>query len=176
MLPHATEDRTSREEILQGGRTKEIQRIIGRALRAVVDLQSLGERTIRVDCDVIQADGGTRTMSITGGFIALVEVVKKLKRERRITTFPLKDYPGAISVGIVGEEELLDLTYIEDARAGVDMNICMTGEEKIVEIQATAEGRPFSSQELESLLSLARKGINQIIEMEKEELGIIINK
>ncbi|HIE43691.1 MAG TPA: ribonuclease PH [Candidatus Omnitrophica bacterium] len=174
MLPRATEIRTYRDGMRDSGRVKEIQRIIGRCLRGVVDLKSLGERTIKIDCDVIQADGGTRTLSITGGFVVLVEAVKKLKRERTISSWPVKDYLAAISVGIVDGQKLLDLAFSEDVKAEVDMNICMTGEGKIVEIQGTAERKPFTTKELEALISLAKNGIDEIIKMEKEELRIII--
>jgi ribonuclease PH len=174
MLPRATEIRTYREETRQGGRVKEIQRLIGRSLRAVTDLKAFGEATMKIDCDVIQADGGTRTVSITGGFIVLVGAFKKLRSQRIITALPVKDYLAAVSVGIVNGEKLLDLTYSEDSKAEVDMNICMTGEGKIVEIQGTAEKEPFSSEDLDNLISLAKKGIDEIIEVEKEIVGVII--
>ncbi len=174
MLPRATEIRTYRDETREGGRVKEIQRLIGRVLRTVTDLRTFGEATIRIDCDVIQADGGTRTASITGGFIVLVEALKKLRSQRIITSLPIKNYLAAVSVGIVDSERLLDLTYREDSKAEVDMNVCMTGEGKIVEIQGTAEKEPFSSTDLDGLISLAKKGIEEIIELEKEIVGIII--
>jgi len=174
MLPRATEIRTYRDETREGGRVKEIQRLIGRVLRTVTDLKTFGEATIRIDCDVIQADGGTRTASITGGFIVLVEALKKLRSQRIITSLPIKNYLAAVSVGIVDGERLLDLTYREDSKAEVDMNVCMTGEGKIVEIQGTAEKEPFSPTDLDGLISLAKKGIEEIIELEKEIVGIII--
>jgi ribonuclease PH len=174
MLPRATEIRTYRDETRQGGRVKEIQRLIGRTLRTVTDLRAFGEATIKVDCDVIQADGGTRTLSVTGGFIVLVEAFKKLRRQRTIDYLPVKDYVAAVSVGIVNGEKLLDLSYGEDFKADVDMNVCMTGEGKIVEVQGTAEKEPFSPEDLNKLISLADKGIKEIIEIEKEIVGVIV--
>ena len=174
MLPRATEVRTYRDETREGGRAKEIQRLIGRCLRTVTDLRTFGEATIKIDCDVIQADGGTRTASITGGFIVLVEALKKLRSQRIISVLPIKNYLAAVSVGIVDGEKLLDLTYREDSKAEVDMNICMTDEDKIVEIQGTAEREPFPPADLDGLISLAKKGIEEIIELEKEIVGIII--
>jgi len=172
MLPRATPIRTEREEVWKRpGRNKEIQRMIGRSLRAVVDLTSLGERTIRIDCDVIQADGGTRVASVTGGFVALAEAICKLKKEKIIGSTPLKSYLAAISCGIVNGEKMLDLTYAEDSQAEVDMNFCLTREGKIVEIQGTAENKAFTLEELNELVSLAEQGIRQLIELEKEVLG-----
>ncbi len=168
MLPRATISRTSRTRANVGGRTQEIQRIIGRALRAVVDLSLLGERSIIIDCDVLQADGSTRTLSITGGYIALVEAVKKIVNEGKITDFPIKDYLAAVSVGICNDEILLDLTYEEDSRAEVDLNIALTGEDKLVEIQGTAEGHSFSFEDLNQMLTMAKKGISEIIKIEKK--------
>jgi ribonuclease PH len=173
MLPRATGVRNYRNELMDGGRVKEIQRLIGRVLRTITDLRAFGEATIKIDCDVIQADGGTRVVSIIGGFIVLVEAFKKLRNRRIIHSLPIKDYLGAISVGIVDGEKMLDLAFSEDSKADVDMNVCMTSAGKIVEIQGTAEKEPFSPKDLDGLLSLAKKGIEEIIELEKEIVGII---
>ncbi len=169
MIPRATDTRTSRE-VSRGrpsGRTMEIQRLIGRSLRAVADLQKLGERTVWIDCDVIRADGGTRTASITGSMVALALAFKKLKEMEVIKQIPLNDYVAAISVGILGSETLLDLDYSEDSSAEVDMNVVMTGAGRFVEVQAAAEGRPFSSEELASLIDLARPAIEQLVQHQK---------
>lgn len=165
MLPRSTPVRMLRESTAGrvGGRTHEIQRLIGRSLRAVVELEKLGERTIWIDCDVIEADGGTRTASITGGYLALREAIKKAMDAGMITENPLKDSIAAISVGIVTGEPRLDLCYQEDSQAEVDMNIVMTGSGKFVEIQGTAEIIPFSKEQLLQLLSLAEKGIREIV-------------
>ncbi|MDD4549793.1 MAG: ribonuclease PH [Syntrophomonadaceae bacterium] len=173
LLPFSTETRTQREATKGkiSGRTSEIQRLIGRALRAVVDLTKLGERTIWIDCDVIQADGGTRTASITGSFVALYRALKKLQAAGKIEQIPIKDYVAAISVGIVDGEEVLDLEYVEDYRADVDMNVVMTGKGEFVEIQGTAEGEPFSRTELDSLLKIAEKGIRELISLQKSIIG-----
>jgi len=170
MLPRATLTRTTRESTSGriGGRTHEIQRMIGRALRAVVDLRMLGERTVWVDCDVIQADGGTRTASITGAFIALNDAFQGAVKRGILERNPIKDFLGAISVGIVGKELRLDLCYAEDSVAEVDMNIVMTGNGKIVEIQGTAESEPFSMDTMNALLKLAEHGILQLIKIERE--------
>lgn len=165
MLPRSTPVRMLRESTAGrvGGRTHEIQRLIGRALRAVVDLEKLGERTIWIDCDVIEADGGTRTASITGGYVALVEALKQAMKAGMISENPIKDSIAAISVGIVLGEPRLDLCYAEDSQAEVDMNVVMTGSGKFIEIQGTAEIFPFSKENLLQLLSLAEKGIREII-------------
>ncbi len=165
MLPRSTPVRMLRESTAGrvGGRTHEIQRLIGRALRAVVDLEKLGERTIWIDCDVIEADGGTRTASITGGYVALVEALKQAMSAGMISENPIKDSIAAISVGIVLGEPRLDLCYAEDSQAEVDMNVVMTGSGKFIEIQGTAEIFPFSKENLLQLLSLAEKGIREII-------------
>lgn len=165
MIPRSTPVRMLRESTAGriGGRTHEIQRLIGRSLRAVVDLEKLGERTIWIDCDVIEADGGTRTASITGGYVALREAIKKAMNAGMITENPLKDCIAAISVGIVAGEPRLDLCYAEDSQAEVDMNIVMTGSGKFIEIQGTAEIFPFSKENLLQLISLAEKGIREII-------------
>lgn len=173
MLPRATQVRTVREASKgkQTGRTQEIQRLIGRALRSIVDLEALGERTIWLDCDVIQADGGTRTASITGAFVALVEALKYLQAKGALNKIPVTDWLAAISVGKIGENLALDLCYEEDSKAEVDMNIVMTGKGKFVEVQGTAEGNPFKKAELSDLLELAEKGINELIQQQKEVLG-----
>jgi ribonuclease PH len=170
MLPCSTPQRTERESSRGkiGGRTHEIQRLIGRSLRAAVDLNSIGERTIMIDCDVIQADGGTRTASITGAFVAMVELLKELQSTNKIKTFPIIDFVAAISAGIVQGSPLLDLSYEEDSTAQVDINLVMTARGKIVEIQGTAEGIPFSFEDLNILLKLAKKGIKELINIQKE--------
>ncbi len=175
MLPRATETRNQREAIKGkiSGRTMEIQRLIGRALRAVVNLEALGERSILIDCDVIQADGGTRTASINGGFLAMALACAKIYKEGKITSYPINDYLAAISVGIVEKKLLLDLNYNEDSKAEVDMNIVMTGNGRFVEIQGTGEEAVFSEEELKQLISIAKKGIEEIISYEKNELGEI---
>ena len=172
MLPRATEVRNVREASRgkQGGRTHEIQRLIGRALRAVVDLKAIGERTIWIDCDVIQADGGTRTSSITGAYIALVDALTKLKEQENWETLPITDYLAAISVGIVDEQVLLDLCYQEDSQAEVDLNVVMTGSGKLVEIQGTAEAETFTRQELTAMLDLAESGINELVKIQRRVL------
>lgn len=165
MLPRSCQTRINREK--QSGRTYEIQRLIGRSLRAVVDMAKLGERTIRIDTDVIQADGGTRTASITGGFIALVDALLKLKKDGLLTTIPVKDFVAATSVGIVTKDILLDLTYDEDSKAEVDMNIVMTGKGEFIEIQGTAEGKTFSKKQMDELIILAQKGIEQLVDIQR---------
>lgn len=173
MLPRSTPVRTQREATKGkiSGRTNEIQRLIGRSLRAVVDLEALGERTVTLDCDVIQADGGTRTAAITGSFVALTLALVKLVGKGVLAKLPLRDWLAAVSVGKIGEEPLLDLCYEEDSRAIVDMNIVMTGQGKFVEIQGTAEGEPFSQDELGSLIELAKHGIQELIDLQKSTLG-----
>jgi ribonuclease PH len=170
MLPRATQTRTIRESSTGriSGRTHEIQRLIGRALRSVVDLSVIGERTIWIDCDVIEADGGTRTAAITGAFICLSDALKYALRNGLIDRTPLKDFLAAISVGVVNGEPRIDLCYSEDSLAEVDMNVVMTGNGKIVEIQGTAEGMPFSKTALDSLIKLAEEGINSLINMQKK--------
>ncbi|EAF5656831.1 ribonuclease PH [Listeria innocua] len=174
MLPRATNTRNIRESSKGKvtGRTMEIQRLIGRALRAVVDLDALGERTIWLDCDVIQADGGTRTASITGAFIAMVMAIAKLDEEVPFTKFPVKDFLAATSVGVLEEGgTVLDLNYVEDSAAQVDMNIIMTGSGAFVELQGTGEEATFSEAELAELIALGKKGISELIEIQKETLG-----
>jgi ribonuclease PH len=174
MIPRATQTRTPRESTRgrQGGRTMEIQRLIGRSLRAVIDLEALGERTVWIDCDVIRADGGTRTASVSGSLVALGLALQKLVDQRTLSRMPLKDYLAAISVGIVGGETLLDLSYAEDSSAEVDMNVVMTGAGQLVETQATAEGRVFSVEDLNRLIELARPAIGKLIEVQKSILKI----
>ncbi|MHC5252133.1 ribonuclease PH [Listeria kieliensis] len=174
MLPRATGTRNIRESSKGkvSGRTMEIQRLIGRALRAVVDLDALGERTIWLDCDVIQADGGTRTASITGAFVAMCLAIYRLHLENPFETFPIKDYLAAISVGILEDETaVLDLNYVEDSSANVDMNLIMTGAGQFVELQGTGEEATFSEEELVELLSLGKAGIKQLVELQKTQLG-----
>ena len=173
MLPGATQDRTKREATQGkiGGRTMEIQRLIGRSLRAVVDLKKLGRRQIYLDCDVIQADGGTRTASITGAYVALKLAVDRLMKEGKIKENPVTEGLAAISVGINKQVPILDLCYIEDSAAEVDANFVMTESGKIIEVQGTAEGAPFSKAELIEMLELAEKGIGELVEMQKNVLG-----
>ena len=168
MLPRSCDKRISREKT--SGRTFEIQRLIGRALRGVVDTTKLGERTIKIDCDVIQADGGTRTASITGGFIALGDAILRLKKNGLLTENPLNDRVAAVSVGIRDGQLLLDLTYEEDSRADMDMNVVMVGSGRFVEIQGTAEKKTFSKHEIDRLLELAEKGISELFEIQKHAL------
>jgi ribonuclease PH len=173
MLPRATTSRVQRESGKGGpsGRTHEIQRLIGRSLRAVVDLKALGERTLWVDCDVIQADGGTRTASITGAFVALVEALRHLKKQGSILELPVTDFVAATSVGKVGSQILLDLAYDEDSVAQVDMNVVKTGRGRFVEVQGTAEDTPFTDDELRDLLAAADKGIKELIALQKSIVG-----
>ena len=170
MLPRSSSQRIARERSKVGGRTHEIQRLIGRSLRSVVDLYSLGERTVLIDCDVIQADGGTRTASITGAYIAMVEAIRSIYKQNLIDCIPVRDYLAAVSVGIAGGNPLLDLCYVEDSEAEVDMNLVMTGRGRIVEVQGTAEGAPFSKKELGKLLALGEKGIKTLIKHQKAVL------
>ncbi|HEY4863065.1 MAG TPA: ribonuclease PH [Xanthobacteraceae bacterium] len=173
MLPRATHERTRREASAgrPSGRTLEIQRLIGRSLRTVTDLQALGERQITVDCDVLQADGGTRTAAITGAWIALRDCIEWMKKRSMVTKNPLKDHVAAISCGIFKGEPVLDLDYAEDSEADTDMNFVMTGTSGIVEIQGTAEKTPFSDAELAALIALGRKGVARLIELQKLAVG-----
>ncbi|RRJ61601.1 ribonuclease PH [Paenibacillus oralis] len=173
MLPRATQTRNQRESARGklSGRTMEIQRLIGRSLRSVVDLQALGERSVTIDCDVIQADGGTRTTSITGAFVALALAMHKIVQKHALPVFPITDYLASVSVGIVGQETLLDLNYDEDSKAMVDMNVVMTGRGHFVEVQGTGEENPFSREDLDRMLALAEKGIREMIEQQREALG-----
>ena len=170
MLPRSTATRKVRDiaRLKLDGRTMEIQRLIGRALRSVVDLKALGEKTIWIDCDVIQADGGTRTTSITGAFIALVDAVNKIHKQKSFKVYPIRKFVCATSVGIVGEEKLLDLCYEEDSNAKVDMNIIGTDDGQFVEIQGTGEEAPFTRSELNEILDLGEKGIKQLIQLQKD--------
>jgi len=172
MLPRATTDRTEREAAKgkQGGRTMEIQRLIGRSLRAAVNPELLGERTIWLDCDVLQADGGTRTASITGSYVALVLALGRLYVDGQMQSWPVVDFVAAISVGMLGGQALLDLNYEEDSKAGTDMNIVATDKGKFVEIQGTAETASFSEEEMHAMLALAKSGIGQLIEKQREVL------
>jgi ribonuclease PH len=173
MLPRATSTRTQREATAGkvGGRTQEIQRLIGRSLRSVTRLPELGERTIWIDCDVIQADGGTRTAAITGGFVALVLALQRLKESGAIKSVPVQDHVAATSVGVVGGTPMLDLAYDEDSRADVDMNVVKTGDGRFIEVQGTAEGPPFERAALDSLIELADAGVRQLVEIQRSITG-----
>ncbi len=174
LLPRSTNTRTKREAAQgkQTGRTQEIQRLIGRALRSIIDLEALGEISITLDCDVLQADGGTRTAAITGSYIALVDAISKLELEK----FPIKDFLSAISVGIVDDKPMLDLCYEEDSNALVDMNIVMTGCGNFVELQGTGEEYHFNKKQLEQMLSLGEKGCKELITKQKKALGVLVQK
>jgi ribonuclease PH len=176
MLPRATNTRMQREATAGkvGGRTQEIQRLIGRSLRSVTNLPALGERTIWIDCDVIQADGGTRTASITGAFVALALACETLRTRDVLRTIPLTDSVAAISVGIVDGEALLDLAYEDDSRADVDMNIVKTGDGRFIEVQGTAEGQPFNREALDTLLGLADEGIRQLTQKQRAIVGHLV--
>jgi ribonuclease PH len=178
MLPRATSTRSGREAAAGkvGGRTMEIQRLIGRSLRSVIKLEQLGERTIWLDCDVIQADGGTRCASITGAFVALILALGKLKAREQIRTIPVSDYVAATSVGIVNGMPLLDLAYEEDSKADVDMNIVKTSDGRFIEIQGTAEAEPFGTDALTGLLALADQGINDLVAKQREIVGPILGR
>ena len=174
MLPRATKQRTSRE-VQKGhpsGRTQEIQRLVGRSLRAVCDLRRLGERMVVVDCDVLQADGGTRTAAVTGGFVALALAVARLRADGKVGANVLTDFVAATSVGVVAGSPSLDLDYAEDSSAEVDMNVVMTGGGLFVEVQGTAEGKPFGDEALASLLALGRKGVAELVAAQREALGL----
>ncbi|RJP27623.1 MAG: ribonuclease PH [Candidatus Omnitrophota bacterium] len=173
MLPRSCAQRVPRGK--DSGRTHEIQRLVGRSLRTITDLKSLGERTIWIDCDVIQADGGTRTASITGSFIALVDALDKIKDKGLIRNIPIKDFVAATSVGIVEKEMILDLAYEEDSRAEVDMNVVMVGKGDFIEIQGTAERKPFSKAQLDRMLDLAKSGILKLIEVQKKQLKSVLD-
>jgi ribonuclease PH len=174
MLPRSTATRTPRESVKGrlSGRTYEIQRLIGRSLRAVMDLDALGEQTVILDCDVLQADGGTRTASITGAFVAMAIALRQLVEFGSLARSPIRDYVAAVSTGIVGGRPLVDLTYDEDSRAEVDMNVVMTGSGRFVEVQATAEQQPFDDAQLRQLLTLARDSIQRLIEIQKQILAL----
>ena len=174
MLPRSTGSRMDREAARgkQSGRTQEIQRLIGRSLRAIIDLEKLGERSIQIDCDVIQADGGTRTASITGAYVALHDAITYLQKQGLITESPLRDFVAAISVGVYQGAPVLDLDYIEDSDCDTDMNVVMTGSGGFVEIQGTAEGEPFKRNEMNAMLDLAQEGISMLISKQKAALGL----
>ncbi len=172
MLPRSTGTRTDREAARgkQTGRTQEIQRLIGRSLRAIIDLSKIGERTIQIDCDVIQADGGTRTASITGAYVAVADAIAHLLHRKQIAASPLRDHVAAISVGVYRGMPVLDLDYVEDSACDTDMNVVMTGIGGFVEVQGTAEGQPFSQQDMNAMLSLANKGIKELVAAQKAVL------
>ncbi|WP_199102457.1 ribonuclease PH [Aquitalea sp. ASV11] len=174
MLPRSTGSRMRRESAAgkQSGRTQEIQRLIGRSLRAVVDMEKLGERQIQIDCDVIQADGGTRTASITGAFVALHDAISGLIAQGKLTQSPLRDFVAAISVGIHQGEVVLDLDYLEDSDCETDMNVVMTGNGRFVEVQGTAEGEPFSEEEMAAMMRLAKQGISELIALQRQALDL----
>lgn len=171
MLPRATSTRTQRELQRPSGRTQEIQRLIGRSLRAVVDMKLLGERQIMLDCDVIQADGGTRCASITGAYVALALACRKLVKQGTLKTSPLLSEVAAVSVGVIQSTSILDLAYVEDSEADVDMNIVCTGAGKFIEIQGTAEREPFTREQMSEMLALAEKGINQLFQIQRYALN-----
>ena len=174
MLPRSTNTRTDREAARgkQSGRTQEIQRLIGRSLRAVVDLSALGSRTVQLDCDVLQADGGTRTAAITGSFVALHDAISWLQKKGLLSKSPIQDHVAAISVGVFQGTPVLDLDYAEDSKSDCDMNVVMTGAGGFVEVQGTAEGAPFDRKELDKLLGLASSGVSQLIGFQKKALGL----
>jgi ribonuclease PH len=173
MLPRATNTRSDREAARgkQSGRTQEIQRLIGRSLRAVFDLKTLGERTLHIDCDVIQADGGTRTAAITGGYVAAVDAARWLRGRGMIENLPVRDYVAAVSVGVYRHVPVLDLDYAEDSTCETDMNVVMTGRGGFVEVQGTAEGEPFTEAQMAAMMALARKGVSELIAAQKHVLG-----
>ena len=172
MLPRATEVRNLRETVRPSGRTMEIQRLIGRTLRSVVDLSALGERTIWLDCDVLQADGGTRTASITGAFLAMADAVDYIKKNHTLDKAPIRNYVAAVSVGIVDGAKMLDLRFLEDSKAQVDMNVVMTDQGQIVEIQGTGETFPFTRRDMNDLLDLAQKGVLELIEIQQKMINL----
>jgi len=174
MMPRSCRERTPRDTKGPGGRTVEIQRLVGRSLRSVTDLASLGERTILLDCDVMQADGGTRTASVTGAFVALAEAAQWMVKERLLRKLPFSDLVAAVSVGIVMGEDVLDLCYDEDRYAAVDMNVVMTDKGRFIEVQGTAEGAPFDRARLNRLLDLAAGGVRQIVQIQREALAGIL--
>ena len=178
MLPRATSTRSQRESTAGkvGGRTQEIQRLIGRSLRSVMRLEDLGERTVWLDCDVIQADGGTRTAAITGAFVAMVLALGKLRQADTIKSIPVTDYLAATSVGVVGGTPMLDLAYEEDSRAEVDMNVVQTGGGLFIEVQGTAETQPFDRNALDALLGLAEHGIKQLVTRQRDIVGEILGR
>ncbi len=171
MLPRAGEERSQRSKAMSGGRVQEISRLVGRSLRAAVDLSKLGPRTITIDCDVIRADGGTRTASINGGFVALVQALQYLKKKQLLPAWPLHDFVGAVSLGVCGGKPILDMCYAEDKDAQADVNLVMNGRGELIEIQGTAETAPFSIKQLNQIVLLGRKAILQIIQQQKKILG-----
>ncbi|MDD5506032.1 MAG: ribonuclease PH [Candidatus Omnitrophica bacterium] len=174
MLPRSCGSRIPRGK--DSGRTYEIQRLIGRSLRSVTEMKYLGERTIWVDCDVIQGDGGTRTASITGSFVALVDALQKIKKDGKIDRIPVQDYIAATSVGILNDNMILDLCYEEDSKADVDMNVIMTGKGEFIEIQGTAERKPFSKEKMDLMLDLAKKGVEELFSIQRKLVGDILSK
>lgn len=178
MLPRATQNRNARDisKLKISSRSQEIQRLIGRSLRSVVNFNILGEREIIIDCDVIQADGGTRTASITGGFVALVDACKRLVDEGLIPRIPITDFVAAVSVGVVGDQALLDLCFEEDSNAVVDMNVVMSGSGEFIEIQATGEQSPFTRKQFDQMMALAENGIKSLINVQKDVLGCLANE
>ena len=179
MLPRSSSERIERERRGPGGRTHEIQRLIGRSLRGIVDLAALGERSILIDCDVLQADGGTRTASITGGFVALVLALERLRASGAVATLPLTGSVAAVSAGVVDGKVMLDLAYSEDSRAEVDLNVVMTGSGKYVEVQGTAEGKPFTPVQLEKLLAVSAEGVRELTELQRRtlaEAGVVLRR
>ena len=178
MLPRATPDRVEREAAKgkQGGRTMEIQRLIGRSLRAAVNAEMLGERTIWIDCDVIQADGGTRTASITGSYVALVTALGRMYVDGNLSSWPVNDFIAAVSVGIIGGVPVLDLNYEEDSKAGVDMNVVATEKGRFIELQGTAEGATFSEEEMTKMMTLAKSGIAQLVAKQREVLASLLTR
>ncbi|HEX8171516.1 MAG TPA: ribonuclease PH [Thermoanaerobaculia bacterium] len=178
MLPRATTERVEREAAKgkQSGRTQEIQRLIGRSLRAAVNAELMGERTVWIDCDVIQADGGTRTASITGAYVALVLALSRVYLDGVMNSWPIVDFVAAVSVGMIGGTPMLDLNYGEDSKAGVDMNIVATGKGRFVELQGTAEGATFSDEEMNAMLALAKSGIGQLVEKQREVLAPVLGR
>jgi len=174
MLPRSCGSRIPRGK--DSGRTYEIQRLIGRSLRSITEMKYLGERTIWVDCDVIQGDGGTRTASITGSFVALVDALQKLKKEGKIDRIPIQDYIAATSVGVLNDNMILDLCYEEDSKAEVDMNVIMTGKGEFIEVQGTAERKPFSKEKMDIMLDLAKKGIEELFSIQRKLVGDILSK
>ena len=172
MLPRAGETRSARRRVSGGGRAQEISRLVGRSLRAAVDLHKIPGVAITIDCDVLRADGGTRTASINGGFVALAQALTYLKRKKQILEWPLQDFVGAVSVGVVNNRPFLDMAYVQDKEAQADLNVVMTGRGKLIEVQGTAEGRPFSKKELNHLIDLAHKGINKIVRTQKKVISL----
>lgn len=171
MLPRAGEERSPRSKAASGGRVHEISRLLGRSLRACVDLSKLGPRTITIDCDVLRADGGTRTASINGGFVALVQALLYLRRKNQLPEWPLRDFVGAVSVGLCGGKPVLDMCYSEDKDAQADVNLVMTGRGQLIEVQGTAEDKPFSIAELNKILKIGHRGIQSIVAAQKKALG-----